>query len=366
MAQSGGLMVPPQLAKLPSELAREQLEREQREAMSAAQQLGWVPKLYYWIKQKYSDISGCDLTEDPIWLLGVCHHIRHRENRERETATHSGAFSRLNLRWRDPEASAEPSDAPALIAPDPSAVWQWFRSETVEEEEAGEEEFDPYAEEEALVDGVWVAYTAEETARLEAAYAAGQKTLDIQGRWYVLLQEPMQQQAIDRRPATAGDGRGARSSQSQAPRAVRRKAAAQIEISPGAAAEAHALTLSSGGGSVAEARRLLPGWGNFLEHVVSRVWCTYREGFSPVGPPIYTSDGGWGCMLRTAQMMLAQSLVRLRLGDQWLLKPSSAGTRSLSLSLSVSVSLSLAVCLSVCLSVSLSRSPRARSLSLSV
>ena len=22
--------------------------------MSAAQQLGWVPKLYYWIKQKYS------------------------------------------------------------------------------------------------------------------------------------------------------------------------------------------------------------------------------------------------------------------------------------------------------------------------
>ncbi len=54
MAQSGGLMVPPQLAKLPSELAREKLETDQRDAMSAAQQLGWVPKLYYWIKQKYS------------------------------------------------------------------------------------------------------------------------------------------------------------------------------------------------------------------------------------------------------------------------------------------------------------------------
>lgn len=330
MAQSGGLMVPPQLAKLPSEVAREQLQREQREAMSAAQQLGWVPKLYYWIKQKYSDISGCNLTEDPIWLLGVCHHIRHRENREREAATHSGAFSRLNLRWRDPEASAEPSDAPTLIAPDPSAVWQWFRSETGEEEEEGDEEFAPYAEEEAVVDGSWVAYTTEETARLEAAYAAGQKTVDIQGRWYVLLQEPMQQQAIDRRPAAANaaaDGGGARSSQSQAPRAVRRKAAAQIEISPGAAAE-QAWTMSNGG-SVAEAGRLLPGWGNFLEHVVSRVWCTYREGFSPVGPPIYTSDAGWGCMLRTAQMMLAQSLVRLRLGDHWLLKPSSGGMCSL-------------------------------------
>ena len=58
MAQSGGLMVPPQMAKLPSEVAREQLETDQREAMSAAQQLGWVPKLYYWIKQKYS--AACD------------------------------------------------------------------------------------------------------------------------------------------------------------------------------------------------------------------------------------------------------------------------------------------------------------------
>jgi hypothetical protein len=53
MAQNGGLMVPPQLAKLPSEVAREKLEDDQRDAMSATQQLGWVPKLYYWIKQKY-------------------------------------------------------------------------------------------------------------------------------------------------------------------------------------------------------------------------------------------------------------------------------------------------------------------------
>jgi hypothetical protein len=134
MAQSGGLMVPPQLAKLPSDLAREQLETDQREAMSAAQQLGWVPKLYYWIKKKYctartalpaskpaaspnwdaalttarpvllaGDIGGCDLTEDPIWLLGVCHHIR-RDSSAPPPA--SGAFSRLNLRWRDPDTGA--------------------------------------------------------------------------------------------------------------------------------------------------------------------------------------------------------------------------------------------------------------------
>jgi hypothetical protein len=221
------------------------------------------------------------------------------------------------------EASDGRAATPPLIAPDPSAVWQWFRSEMPEDEDDVDDDFAPYAEEEAVVDGSWVAYTPDETVRLETAYAAGQKTVDIQGRWYVLLQEPMQQQAIDRRPTAVGGGggadAGARSSQSQAPRAVRRKAAAQIQISPSAAAEAHALALSSSSGGTAEAERLLPGWGNFLEHVVSRVWCTYREGFSPVGPPIYTSDAGWGCMLRTAQMMLAQGLVRLRLGDSWLL-----------------------------------------------
>ena len=74
------------------------------------------------------------------------------------------------------------------------------------------------------------------------------------------------------------------------------------------------------------AERLLPGWGNFLEHVVSKVWCTYREGFAPVGPPIFTTDAGWGCMLRTAQMMLAQTLMRIdaNLGDDWLLPSSPA------------------------------------------
>ncbi|VDN97647.1 unnamed protein product [Rodentolepis nana] len=50
----------------------------------------------------------------------------------------------------------------------------------------------------------------------------------------------------------------------------------------------------------------------------SRLWCTYRRGFSPIneanGP---TSDTGWGCMHRCAQMMIGQTLIILHLSRDW-------------------------------------------------
>uniref|UniRef100_A0A7S3PFP9 Cysteine protease n=2 Tax=Aplanochytrium stocchinoi TaxID=215587 RepID=A0A7S3PFP9_9STRA len=55
----------------------------------------------------------------------------------------------------------------------------------------------------------------------------------------------------------------------------------------------------------------------FLRHFKSVVWLTYRKNFFPIQPPLgYTSDTGWGCMLRSAQMILAEALQR-HLGGKW-------------------------------------------------
>ncbi|XP_025270330.1 cysteine protease ATG4B isoform X2 [Camponotus floridanus] len=51
----------------------------------------------------------------------------------------------------------------------------------------------------------------------------------------------------------------------------------------------------------------------------SMLWFTYRKGFIPIGGcnSTFTSDKGWGCMLRCGQMVLAQALITLHLGKDW-------------------------------------------------
>merc|ERR1719361_1753354 len=48
--------------------------------------------------------------------------------------------------------------------------------------------------------------------------------------------------------------------------------------------------------------------------IYSKVWITYRSKFANIGSSRYTSDAGWGCMLRTTQMMTAQALCILNFG----------------------------------------------------
>ncbi|KAF1325178.1 Cysteine protease atg4b, partial [Globisporangium splendens] len=49
----------------------------------------------------------------------------------------------------------------------------------------------------------------------------------------------------------------------------------------------------------------------------SILWFTYRRDYPKMEPYEYTTDAGWGCMLRSAQMMLSQALKRRLLGRDW-------------------------------------------------
>ena len=50
-----------------------------------------------------------------------------------------------------------------------------------------------------------------------------------------------------------------------------------------------------------------------LEDVSSRIWFTYRKGFSSINGNGPDSDQGWGCMLRCGQMLLAEAFSRIYL-----------------------------------------------------
>ncbi|KAJ8323177.1 Cysteine protease atg4 [Batrachochytrium dendrobatidis] len=62
---------------------------------------------------------------------------------------------------------------------------------------------------------------------------------------------------------------------------------------------------------------------HFLDDFHSRLWMTYRKGFAAIKPTGYTCDSGWGCMLRSGQMLVANALLFHELGRDWRLGDSN-------------------------------------------
>mmetsp|Transcript_7475 Transcript_7475/g.31655 ORF Transcript_7475/g.31655 Transcript_7475/m.31655 type:complete len:380 (+) Transcript_7475:594-1733(+) len=62
----------------------------------------------------------------------------------------------------------------------------------------------------------------------------------------------------------------------------------------------------------------------FVEDFRSRLYITYRKDFPAIHDTFYTSDMGWGCMMRSGQMMFGQALLTHFLGRGFRKKPGSA------------------------------------------
>ncbi|KAK1245646.1 hypothetical protein MKX07_004715 [Trichoderma sp. CBMAI-0711] len=98
---------------------------------------------------------------------------------------------------------------------------------------------------------------------------------------------------------------------------------------------------SSAAAAAGEELPLENGWPpGFTEDMAAKFWMTYRSGFEPIpksvdpratsalsfsvrikstltDPTGFSSDSGWGCMIRSGQSLLATTIATLQLGRDW-------------------------------------------------
>ena len=57
-----------------------------------------------------------------------------------------------------------------------------------------------------------------------------------------------------------------------------------------------------------------PEFGLLMSMIYSQIWLTYRSGFTPLHNSTMKTDMGWGCMIRSLQMMIARGLLNIKAG----------------------------------------------------
>jgi cysteine protease ATG4 len=62
-------------------------------------------------------------------------------------------------------------------------------------------------------------------------------------------------------------------------------------------------------GSVVRSGALAPHLREFADYFRSVLFCSYRKNFPRIAGTHFTTDAGWGCMLRTGQMLLARAVL---------------------------------------------------------
>lgn len=73
---------------------------------------------------------------------------------------------------------------------------------------------------------------------------------------------------------------------------------------------------------------------HLVHHFHSTLWMTYRSEFTalPAGETCLRTDAGWGCTLRSVQMIAAQAMLRHILGPEWrlpLVEAENAGSAAI-------------------------------------
>ena len=61
-------------------------------------------------------------------------------------------------------------------------------------------------------------------------------------------------------------------------------------------------------------------YNSYIRDFRSHILMSYRYNFIKLVPSLLTSDTGWGCMIRSGQMILAETLLRNSLGRNWRLE----------------------------------------------